>query len=96
MNVRRYVKRMKRKILRISNNLFGLKTFPSLFEYMFEVKGKIEADIGKDVKDFTNDDAKLVALDYAIYKTCEKLCDIYLSLTEFAVFDMNDLTEANI
>lgn len=96
MNVERYVKRMQKKVLRISDNLFGLKTFPALFEYMFEVKQSIEERIGKDVSNFTDDDVKLVALDYAIYRTCKKLCDIHLFLTEFRIFEIPDLTKEKI
>lgn len=93
MNVKRYVKRMQKKVLKISKNLFGLDTFPSLASYMIEVKDYVERMVGKDVDEFTEDDIKSVPLDYAIYKTCRKLCDVYMSFTEFVMFDINGLTE---
>lgn len=91
MNVNRYVNRMKKKILKISKNLFGLDNFPSLFKYMVEVRGMIESVVGKNINDFTDDNIKAVALDYAVYKTCKKLCDIYLFLAEFQSFEMPEL-----
>ena len=95
MNVRRYVKRMKRKVMRISYNLFGLKTFPSLAQYTFDVKQLIEQSVGKDVDDFTDDDIKCVALDYAIYRTCRRLCEIHSSFTLLSAIDVHDLTKEN-
>lgn len=93
MNVYKSLERMKRRLMKISYELFGIKTFTKLSSFQVALCGLLEDEVGKRVEDFTDEDVRKHAYDYAIWKTCRKLCDVYTSLVELKAFELRDMFE---
>lgn len=85
--------KMQRKILKVSKKLFNISSFPLLFQDMYERKQLLEKNIGKDIRDFTDEDIIKMSVEYASWKTMNRLCDIYMDVTRFMVFDLHDVLE---
>lgn len=86
-------KRIQKKILKLSKKLFGIDSFPVLFKTMLNAKSSLEEAVGKHIQDFTDEDIKRYPFQYSIWKTMNKICDIYLLLVELRCFDTKEFLE---
>lgn len=85
--------RIRNKTIKVSKKLFGIDTFPLIYEAMFVEKQKLEKEFGKDIKDFNDEDIAKASYSYAKWKTLNRLCEIYLGVTQLIVFDIHDVME---